>query len=333
MSRTLFIPDLAAALSFRVCFNDPTKGCDVKGAPAPLSALNVDPMDGANATAGLLGVANFASPEQQALLGCGPFYQTSCDSDGLSLYYSEASMLLSVFHSDDVCDRSIGSAPTELPGCRGPASIGYDPNQDGSVAGIVNPLTGTPLASESQALAWNFAELLATLGAGFGPDWLDRGDPLAATTCSLANPGACAMHRDLLAASTRELDDDPGGLPRRRWLWESGAEFTITSASGSLAPFLGWTLYAFGPEVSRASGGSIGVPFLLVPPANTVVAPPSPFIVISDGIPVPGDETIQGMAYGVVTTPRQPSPTCGIGPEILLLAPLWLSLRSRRRFL
>jgi hypothetical protein len=186
-----------------------------------------------------------------------------------------------------------------MAGCSGPADPTYNVNQDGSTQGMLDTMTGAPLASEADGIAWNFTQILAASGAGGGPGTLDPNDPLSVSGCSLMNPAACVAAQAFLSASTRELDDDPSGAPARRWLWESGAEFVVTAASGSLSPFQGWTLHAFGPEESRASGGTIGVPFLLVPPEGVTMPPASPLVVISDGTPTPGDETFQGVAYGV----------------------------------
>ena len=41
----------------------------------------------------------YLSDQQEALLGCGPFYRTDCDIDGIDLFNAEASVLLQSFPS------------------------------------------------------------------------------------------------------------------------------------------------------------------------------------------------------------------------------------------
>jgi hypothetical protein len=101
----------------------------------------------------------------------------------------------------------------------------------------------------------------------------------------------CGVDGEYLAVTSVELADDPSGAPRFRWLWETGAQYVVTEATGDLAGFAGWTLHAFGPEVSRA-GGDFGVPFLLADPSGDTAAPASSLTWTGDGDP-------GAAAYGV----------------------------------
>jgi hypothetical protein len=83
-------------------------------------------------------------------------------------------------------------------------------------------------------------------------------------------------------------------------VWETGADYEITSASGSLADFDGWSFHALGPELSRAEESELGVQFVLGPPE-----PCEPSGPVADSILVrtgPAGCPI-GLAYGVVPEP------------------------------
>ena len=66
--------------------------------PGSLVELNKDPADG---TGGgffqSLGLSAYLTDQQEALLGCGPFYGTNCDDDGIDLFNAEASVLIQAF--------------------------------------------------------------------------------------------------------------------------------------------------------------------------------------------------------------------------------------------
>jgi hypothetical protein len=76
-------PKIATALALRF------------GSPNVLVGLNVDGGEVGGGPPG--GLNNTLSPEQQALLGCGPFYQIDCDRNGIDLVNAEASVLLQSF--------------------------------------------------------------------------------------------------------------------------------------------------------------------------------------------------------------------------------------------
>jgi hypothetical protein len=119
--------------------------------------------------------------------------------------------------------------------------------------------------------------------------------------------------RGLLAYTTTPLDDDPhaDGAPLR-WVWESGAEYEVTSATGDLAGFApingeSWRLHVFGPELSRVSGTETGVVIFLSPPRDAqgmalVPLPDSPLTVRSRGVDQilgNADDPFAGLGYGV----------------------------------
>ena len=81
--------------------------------PIPVVPLNVDPCDGflsdnqggctaipgrspnlSFITGGSPSLNQVLTDEQEALLGCGPFYGTDCESDGIDLLNIEASVLM-----------------------------------------------------------------------------------------------------------------------------------------------------------------------------------------------------------------------------------------------
>ncbi len=159
--------------------------------PIPLVRLNVDPCDAflSNNNGGCTNIPGrsayplflFGGPtlnqvlsdEQEALLGCGPFYGTDCESDGIDLLNVEASVLMQSFvgfegnYSSTYANENFSGwfygirdasgnvlaqpgtvgfdgAPVglhndngqiiQVVGSRGPNDPGYNPNVDGSVA-------------------------------------------------------------------------------------------------------------------------------------------------------------------------------------------------------
>jgi hypothetical protein len=182
-------------------------------------------------TAALLntGLGNRLSDEQEALLGCGPFFQTDCDLDGIDLLNAEMSALIQSFpgfpgtflngrpwdttnaglrqpgtvgfQGGPVCTRFERGKTFILPGCRGPRDRAYNPAQDGTTDNLVrylaHPFTGQQWNSEMAVLSWNFLMTLVAL-SGLGTAENERGidefkitDPLRKGSCSFANPQLC----------------------------------------------------------------------------------------------------------------------------------------------
>jgi hypothetical protein len=155
--------------------------------PTVVVPLSMDPNDGLPLQPGdipgdLLGppitfwsftaVQPYLTDEQEALLGCGPFYGTQCDLDGFDLMNAEASVIMQSFpgfpgtsgsfwdtrdtsliqpgtvgfDGGPVCTRSEDGETAILPGCRGQwqderpeqmryQDVGYDPDVDGTTTG------------------------------------------------------------------------------------------------------------------------------------------------------------------------------------------------------
>jgi hypothetical protein len=198
------------------------------------------------------------SDAQEALLGCGPFYQTSCDLDGIDLMNAEASAILQAWpgfegtEGDwDTTDASVaqpgtvgfrgGTACTRyergrlfvLPGCRGPGDDGYDPKVDGSVTGLVHPFTGQPFRSEMAALSWN--ALVGFIAFSSAPDVdisvFDVNDILRTDGCSFRKPQFCSnVHSIYYVTGVRRNDILAGGngqFGRRDFVWSGGRSLVL----------------------------------------------------------------------------------------------------------
>jgi len=179
------------------------------GVNTPLVPLVMDPNDGPAASHPIpfqnlftqFGLSRFLTDEQEALLGCGPFYGTNCDIEGMDLMNAEASATTQSwplfdgtftngmgtwlttdsskiqpgtvgFQGGPVCTRYEGGKTFILPGCRGPRDYGYNVNVDGSTFGPdafgnvyqrVHPFTGQQWNSEMAVLSWNALMVLAAL--------------------------------------------------------------------------------------------------------------------------------------------------------------------------
>ena len=121
---------------------------------------------------------------QEGLLGCGPFYSTSCDLDGIDFLNMEASVLTQSwphvegtfrgknfvwdttdrhtpqpgtvgFEGGPTCSRFENGKQFILPGCRGPGDDGYNQDQDGTVTDLRHPWTGQQFQNELAVWSWN----------------------------------------------------------------------------------------------------------------------------------------------------------------------------------
>lgn len=183
------------------------------------------------------------------------------------------------------------------PGSFNPFSASYDARVDGCVlagfdgmapagtcAGVsmLHPLTGQQWASELAAFSWNLLQLLIATSSPDGDgavvpypymsrfsaneaDEFDAANPDRTNGCSRLRPYDCYAVAALFDLSTRGLPDDPEMPGLRRWVWESGAEYQITSATGRFAAFAGGTVHASGPTEARVPGFASGTPILLEP--------------------------------------------------------------------
>ena len=220
---------------------DPMDGAAITYADLPAAVQATLAANGAIApatTTGFLanGLSPFLTDEQEALLGCGPFYQTNCDLDGIDFLNADSNALYESWPQtgtfrDGQIWRTTDSAAqpgtlyfdgytcANLPGCRGPRDDGYDINVDGSTADQVHPITGQPWRSEISILSWNFLMMAVGLSAGEAgiPDGggdpagvvvtkqdaadravFDPRNPFARDRCSFREPIWCSFVRGLL---------------------------------------------------------------------------------------------------------------------------------------
>jgi hypothetical protein len=206
-------------------------------------------------------LTHYLTQEQEALLGCGPFYGTSCDIQGIDLFSTEASVLLQAFPQFEpggpVATRFFNGQAVTLPGARTIYDPAWNPSVDGCPApnasinaaraarglGSIGPeacATATKnllqygFANELQALSSNFLTLIAAFGTKTDPG------------CNITNPITCVLVGETYYHAVRRLAGDPGGLSSLRWLWENGAEYAIESATGKFSPYRGGTLFDYG---------------------------------------------------------------------------------------
>jgi hypothetical protein len=216
------------------------------GAP-PLRELNRDPADGTSGSpfGPRQGLGAYLTDQQEALFGCGPFYGTDCDVQGIDLFNAEASVLVQSFPEFEpggpVATRYVpGQGTVILPGARGPADAGYSAYVDGCVAPgpvgcnagdpgrvgpsaslLTNPLTGAAFRTELAAASYNFMILLAGLGASTGND----------PACVPTDPFTCAFVRGVFGvAGVRRPEVKAGGngdFGRRDFIWSGGSEIQL----------------------------------------------------------------------------------------------------------
>jgi hypothetical protein len=224
--------------------------------PQHLTALNVDPADGvrgggffgADCTLGTLcdalgiatsNVSMYLSDQQEALLGCGPFYRTDCDVDGIDLFNAEASVLLqalSGFEHKPVGTRFSGNRVLMIPGSRGPGDKGYDRRIDGT------PPRG--FHSEMAALSDNFLKFTALVGIAEG----DEG-------CTLEDINACATVRGLLVLTGSQRPElragGNGRFGRQDFLWHGGGEARLFYPKRNILGFA----FDFAEDVTKTNWG------------------------------------------------------------------------------
>jgi hypothetical protein len=180
---------------------------------------------------------------QEALLGCGPYYGTNCDVHGIDFFNAEASAIFQWFPNFEpggpVATRYERGKLFILPGARGPAERGYDPNVDGCVEGrpalcagarkLVDPTTGRPFPSEMAAVSFNLLRLLAAFGSTNDPG------------CQFDDPLTCQFVRsifNLTGVGRPELK--AGGnerFGRRDFLWAGGGPVLLEFRKRNVAGF------------------------------------------------------------------------------------------------
>jgi len=196
----------------------------------------------------------YLTQEQQALLGCGPFYGTACDRDGIDLFNAEASVLMQSFPQFEpggpVATRFSSGQAVTLPGARTIYDPAWNPSVDGCPApnavinadpafiaaraarglGPIPPgvcggvlvthnLLQYGFASEMAQLSSNFLTLIAAFGTKTDPG------------CDITNPITCTFVRGLFAATgvqrPEAIAGGNGRFGRRDFSWTSGGQAVI----------------------------------------------------------------------------------------------------------
>lgn len=285
----------------------PPGECGTRISP-PLAPLNTDPID-SNPRKPLLSNVSVLREDEQALLGCGPFWGTDCAVDGIDLRNAEASVLLQSFHTQD----SQGA-----------------PLVRGTPSGVLGVPTNS-FQSEMAALSFNMQTVLVALSVPDGgvpegesdPTVLLPSDPFstAPRQCSFAQPQYCASVSRLFAltAAADPLDGDPDGAARR-WVWTAGAEYRVVEASGNLADYAGGRIHVLGVERSRTQAATTGVPIALFPAANTTLAPDAPF-----AMPASNEATSTDFGIAYLTAPE---PTGAALTGVAIAALILIARRS-----
>ena len=236
-------------------------------------------------------ISDKLTDEQEALLGCGVFYDTSCDLDGIDLLNAEASAIYQSwpnvqgtflgdghdnrwnttddsraqpgtvgFDGGALCTRYENGKTFVLPGCRGPGDSGYDPSVDGTVDGIVHPFTGQQFQNEMAGLSWNALMGLVALSVpGEGEPVLiqnfDVDNPFREGGCSFRQPQWCSNVTGLLAVTgVRRNSINAGGngrYGRRDFVWHTGGTGV---ARVDKANVLGFSM-DFAEDVTKSNWG------------------------------------------------------------------------------
>jgi hypothetical protein len=355
--------------------------CWQDGDPIPFDAAVLAALDTLGAPPAEIDLyTDGASPEEQAVLGCGPYWGTDCETTGIDLTHMDASVLLQSWPGfapvrpvvlpgargpvaggtawfgrrdfvwalpGDVYPRVVDpfTGRPLLPGVRGPGLPVYLPPPDGEpLDGVVEsapapvPVPGVntlvrpggntwfgrrdfAFTGEMAALSWNFLMLLASMsGDGVAPHEtgeFDPAQPMTANRCSYVTPQYCESVRVFFWFTTELLADDPSAPPALRFLWEAGAVYDVTEATGDFAPYAGGALHVLGMERARANVAEHGIPVVLFPAGETL-DPSAPFAVATAESP---ELPSFGLAY--LTAPEASS--AGI------VAPVVLAALARRR--
>ena len=234
-------------------------------------------------------ISDKLTDEQEALLGCGRFYETSCDLDGIDLLNAEAGAFFSSFptvqgtsnyqgdvwdttdagraqpgtvgfEGEPLCTRYQNGKLYTLPGCRGPGDPGYDPSVDGTTTNLRHPFTGQQFKTEINALSWN--ALMGLIGLSFPTeegvfeiDDFDASRPFRKDGCSFATPAWCGNVSEFLATTGNQRNvmraGGNGRFGRRDFVWHSGG--TVV-ARVEKANILGFSM-DFAEDVTKSNWG------------------------------------------------------------------------------
>ncbi len=231
------------------------------------------------------GIDRFLTDQQEALLGCGPFYETDCDIDGVDFLNVEAGVFFQsfpniqgTFQNGEIWDTTDGSVAQPgtvgfygeyshvLPGSRGPGDPGYAIGIDGTPAGAVHPITGQRWNSEMAIVSWNFLMALVALSQGEQgttftrddanrKDVLDPEDSFSTERCSFARPSWCSNVTGLLSLTglTRSSIKAGGNgrFGRRMFLWQGGGDVVLRYEKRNV---LGFSM-DFAEDVTKTNWG------------------------------------------------------------------------------
>lgn len=310
-------------------FSDLDRGACGSSIPIPLVPLNTDPPAIRKTSPWQL------SDEEQALLGCGPFWGTDCATDGIDFTKADASVLMpsgGVVESPPVSAMPSGErapfpcTPESVGYCRtenSPSNTLFPPYR------LLPPYGGNAFVNEMAALSFNFQNLLVAFSAPAAP----KGDPSGSSNydptdpfsraprqCSFVQPQYCAsvLAFQSFATTAQALDDDPGG-PGLHWIWEAGAEYRVIEASGEFAGYAGGRVHVLGVEHARTRHASLGIPIALFPAPGTALNPEAAF-----AMPAAGAATGAPLGLAYLTAP-EPS-----GAALAVVATAALTLLARR---
>ncbi len=232
------------------------------------------------------GLSPFLTDEQEALLGCGPFYGTNCDIDGVDLLNAEATALFQSFPGiagtfgtdwdttdrglaqpgtvgfdhGPLCTRWDGSEVVILPGCRAPGEDGYSRLVDGSTAGQVHPFVGQAWRSEMSIVSWNFLMGLVGLSSADDPANPTESDfapnnPFRKNGCSFAKPQLCSVVQSFFQITGVQRNTRRAGgnhrFGRRDFAWHGGRDIVLRYQKRNI---LGFSL-DFAEDVTKSNVG------------------------------------------------------------------------------
>ena len=185
------------------------------------------------------------SDPQEALLGCGPFYQSDCDLNGLDLFNAEASVVFQSWPGqnpgDAIARRYIAGQSITLPGAGGPlTTVGrpYNPFVDGCVQPgpgcgpqtLIDPRTGQVFPSELAAASWNALMFIIALDVGVGESDLGCAFPTSDPATWNA-PLRCPTVQDFFSVTgTTRPELKAGGTSRfgrRDFVWAGVGELML----------------------------------------------------------------------------------------------------------
>ncbi len=325
--------------------------------PIPLVRLNVDPCDGflSNGLGGCTPIPARSSfparssnsvltDEQEALMGCGPFWGTDCELDGIDLRNAESSVVMQSWvgfegsyasEADPFTSWLYTSTDAPTPSkCRFQQSLSIPcANLGGALgSGGYGTAPGPTFASEMAALSFNFQNLLVAFSTQAGveqpEDGVDRtalqpNDPFSQSPgqCSFRQPQYCANIQDFFAHATlaEPLDDDPDGASQR-WIWDAGAEYQIINAWGDVEDYAGGRIHILGVEHSRTRFATTGIPIVLFPASGAQLDPEAPF-----ATPPTSGATTSTLGLAYLTAPE---PSDAALTSVAIAALLCLARRS-----